>query len=350
MSFALFREGQIWHYRFRVAGQPRVQRSTRETNRAKAALVASEAFNAAVLRARGEEPCPTLRELVPLWLEAHALVHSDSHLRSVEAFGRLHLYGLAELFLTEITTAHVERARSDHLAGHARASCNHWLTILRLLFRWAMDHRMIKIREWNVRLLKVQKRPRTMLPLLRMAEWLRAFDGATKSTLRLAVRMAMGLGLRESEAMGARWEWLDFDRGTYTPGRTKGREADQLPVPIWLLEELRPFAQPQGLIAPSFNGKPFTVGSLRQVMHRANARLGILGLTPHRLRGTYATLLSEAGVPIQDIQKALRHKNVATTMAYLEVDLNRVSRGQDSISLAANLGGRKSGAPAPSNA
>lgn len=60
---SLFRVGQVWHYRYQLDGQ-RVQRSTRETLRLRAELVAEDAWEAAKLRARGQEPEPTLRELV----------------------------------------------------------------------------------------------------------------------------------------------------------------------------------------------------------------------------------------------------------------------------------------------
>lgn len=64
-----------------------------------------------------------------------------------------------------------------------------------------------------------------------------------RTGIRTAVRLMLGLGLRESETITARWEWLDIGRQTYTPGRTKGREADPLPVPVpdGGLEASRPY-------------------------------------------------------------------------------------------------------------
>jgi integrase/recombinase XerC len=55
------------------------------------------------------------------------------------------------------------------------------------------------------------------------------------------------------------------------------------------------------------------------------------GITPHRLRGTFATMLSEAGVPIQPIRKVMRHKSAMTTMAYLEKGLDTAVTAQHDI-------------------
>jgi integrase len=75
-------------------------------------------------------------------------------------------------------------------------------------------------------------------------------------------------------------------------------------------------------------------------MRSANAACQIEGLTPHRLRGTFATLLSERGLPIQTIQRVMRHKDPLTTMRYLEANLSAASDAQTSIAHLAGLHGK----------
>ncbi|MES2320828.1 MAG: site-specific integrase [Pseudomonadota bacterium] len=72
-------------------------------------------------------------------------------------------------------------------------------------------------------------------------------------------------------------------------------------------------------------------GYARPAIRSANAACKVTGITPHRLRGTFATLLSEEGVPIQTIQKVMRHKNPMTTMNYLEVSVPTAARAMDRI-------------------
>jgi len=66
------------------------------------------------------------------------------------------------------------------------------------------------------------------------------------------------------------------------------------------------------------DGKAFASGFARQAIRRANDTCAIKGITPHRLRGTFATLMSEACVPIQTVQRVMRHKSFTTTMGYLD--------------------------------
>lgn len=348
--FEFWRRGRIWQYRFRVDGQ-RTQGSTRESDRITALRIAQDAYHAARLRARGEEPEPTLEELVDQWVKAHVLCLSRSHVEGVERFGQLHLGPLRGMRIGQITTPQVEAARNAFLASHSKSSANQWLAHLRLLTKWALSRRMIRAMPWQVRKLKVQRAPKRLLPVDRTAAWLEEIDRLTvkEPALGMAVRVMMGLGLREVEALRARWEWLDLLRGTYTPGETKGREAWARPVPAWLLEALRPQAKAWGFIVPAQDGRLLTPQRIQRVLDKACGAIGIPRLTAHRLRGTYATLLAEAGVPIQDIQRALGHKDIRTTVGYLEGDLGRVARAQIILAAKWGMGGRKSGAPRPAD-
>ncbi|TWI47718.1 phage integrase family protein [Pseudoduganella flava] len=128
------------------------------------------------------------------------------------------------------------------------------------------------------------------------------------------MRLLIGLGLREREAAGARQEWIDWQRSTYTLGRTKRRGAEPVPVPRWMIDHLRLLSRDEGLIAPRADGTELQAGFSRRPMMLANALCKTNGVTPHRLRGTFATLFSEEGVPIQTIQKVMRHKSPLTTM------------------------------------
>lgn len=341
MSYQLFKipgGGKIWHYRFQVAGA-RTQRSTRETVKGRAEKVAAKAYDEAVIRANGGKPVPVLSALVAEWLEMHALIASANHIRSVETWSRLHMYDLAGMRVDQIETPQVERARIEHLQTHSHASANHWLRILKLVCNWAVKRKELAAVQFKVAMIKVQKRPRSILPASAAQEWFAAVDKAAMRapSIATAIRLMFGLGLRASEAAGARWEWIDWERRTYTPGETKGREAEPVPMADWLVEHLEMVGrQPEGLIAPREDGKQHPEGFARSTMQVANARCMTKGITPHRLRGTFATMLSEAGVPIQTIQKVMRHKSPMTTMAYLEKNLDSAVSAQALI--AAKVG------------
>jgi len=343
-NYQLFRVGKVWHYRFQI-NLARTQRSTRETIKHRAEAVAERAFRQARMWSRGDEPVPTLCELVDQWLTVHKPTVSRRHTDIVEAFGRLHLYELGDVMIDELTTERVEEARLEHIKTHAPATTNLWLKLLRLVCNWAVRRKVIPAIPFTVKLLKVQKRPRPILSVALAQKWLDEIDRIAGDChgVAVAVRLMLGLGLRESEALTARWAWLDEDRRLYTPGITKGREADPIPVPEWLADYLAPMRKLDGLIVVKKGGNGFARGCTRSAMLRANDACGTGHITAHRLRGTFATLLSEAGVPVQTIQRVMRHKSPLTTMAYLEVNLSNVVGAQASI--AERVGFASSGKP-----
>lgn len=348
-GFQLFRKNRIWHYRYRVGGQ-RTQRSTGEKNRARAEEIAFNAYRRDRIVKEGGGPVPTLAQLARTWLSVHEATASPSHLRAMTTFAGAHLYDLADLRIDRIRTAHVEEARNRHLADHSPASTNHWLRNLKLLFGWAVKRDLLERRPWRVRMQKVQKRPRALLPAEKTAGWLAAVDRVTarRPSIAAAVRLMLGLGLRESEALSARWEWIDWERRTYTPGVTKGREAEALDMPEWLSDYLSSWSPSpagrralggtrEGLITPSPSGNRYCAGATRRAIEKANQACGTPGVTPHRLRGTFATQLSEAGVPVQDIQRMLRHKDPVTTLGYLERDSGRSKSALEEIARKTGL-------------
>ncbi|MRV72548.1 tyrosine-type recombinase/integrase [Duganella sp. FT92W] len=347
MSIDVFKPAgsRVWHYRFQVANK-RVQRSTRLRDKGKAQQLADREYDAAVARANGGEPIATLDEMFAEWLRVRGPIHSPAHRSSVDVVRRLHLYGMGALPVDQLTTARIEDARNAHLATHKAASVNHWLRVMTLVVKWGVTRGMAPAFPWEVKKLKVQKRPRAILPLSAAMAWFDEIDRATtrEPCMAVAIRLMFGIGLRESEATSARWEWLDWERETYTPGITKGKEAEPIPLPEWLRNYLAPLRQAAGLMAPCRDGSSLPPGFHRGVIRRANAACRLQGITPHRLRGSFATLLSEAGVGIQDIQAALRHKSPLTTMAYLERNRSKVKDAQQKIASKIGFSRRESGA------
>ncbi|MDQ1817325.1 tyrosine-type recombinase/integrase [Massilia sp. CCM 9210] len=333
MSSTLFKVGKYYHYRFRLAGGARRQRTTHEVNHKRAHAIMSKAYADAVLLASGMQLVPTLEELIEQWEQLRAPIASKSHRRGIDVFKRRHLHGLGQLLISDLGTEIIEKARNAHLATRKPATANHWLRKLKLLVNWAVKRKIISKLPWDVPMLPVQKIPRATLPTNTTDDWLAEIDKATtrSPSVAIAVRLMYGLGLRESEAASACWEWIDWERRTFTPGITKGKEAVPVPMPRWLVAYLAPQRRPQGLIAPGKQGRALPDGFARYAMRRANAATSLTGITPHRLRGTCATLMSEEGTPIQTIQAIMRHKDPKTTMGYLEVNMDVASRAQDRI-------------------
>jgi integrase len=255
------------------------------------------------------------------------------------------MYKLGAMKIGDIDTEAVELARNEHLPDRRPATANHWLRILKLLTLWAVKREILAKSPWKVAMIKVQKRPRAVLSLDVAKAWFEAVDQAAgkDAGVGTAIRLMFGLGLREGESASARWEWIDWQRGAYTPGETKGREAEPVPMATWLIDELASLRKTEGLIAARHDGRQFGPGFARRVMRRANAACAIKGITPHRLRGTFATLMSEAGVPIQTLKEIMRHKSFVTTMGYLEKNMGTAAKASNHIGAIIGFARHESG-------
>jgi integrase/recombinase XerD len=63
-------------------------------------------------------------------------------------------------------------------------------------------------------------------------------------------------------------------------------------------------------------------------VHQAATDAGITDkkVTPYRLRASVVTLLLDVGMPLDQVQKFLRHKRIATTQIYAETSLKGMGK------------------------
>lgn len=331
----LKRIGEYWHFSLKVNGQ-RLHGSTRAKDLATAKRVMEERRKELLLNQCGAPKIPTLAALVERWLKTHKAVHSRKHWTDVECVSRNWLLpSMGTKRVDHIRTADVAALRSRMLeAGRSPVTVNDALKILKLLCRYAVTLGSLRELPFRVEFLRVQKKPRPTVPALKLSDFLSAVDKAARNPhVAVILRVMVGLGLRESEALGMRWEWFDMNQRTYVVGKAKGKEARVLPVPDWLWNAIH--AMPKALsewVFPAEDGKPHRSQFCKKALQRVCVSLGLGHVTQHRLRATFATLHAEAGTPITEIQGMLGHKNITTTMIYVETSLDAKRKAQDTLS------------------
>lgn len=143
-------------------------------------------------------------------------------------------------------------------------------------------------------------------------------------------------GMRVSEMTRFRWGNIEWDDGTVTYKRRKGK--DWLTVPLHpvlaaRLEPLKPLDGADGFVLAADNQGHLSEQCLRNWIAEVSAAAGLHRVLPHDLRRTYGRAVYEAAD--RDItvpQRALGHADPAVTARYIRADLDAVIaavRGMD---------------------
>jgi len=331
----LGRVGRYWHYCFKVEGKV-FRGSTHVTDHATAEKILADKRREVALSLRGLfHRMPTVRELLAQWLETHRTVFSTKHLVSVEGCMRLWvLPSLGDRRINAVNTQDMLDARQGILdAGRSPVTANLMVRTVCLLWGFAIKLGYLESRPFQLKQIKVQQKPRPTVPAAALTDYLAEIDCSRNPHVSVMVRIIIGLGLRESEVLGMRWEWFDPGQRTYCVGKSKTKTSRTLPVPQWLWESIN--RMPRALspwVFPAEDGNPHRPAFLRKPLARATRKLGLGRVSAHRLRATFASLHAEFGTPITEIQGMLGHRCIQTTMIYVEQSLENKRRAQDAMS------------------
>lgn len=152
---------------------------------------------------------------------------------------------------------------------------------------------------------------------------------------RALLALLLGCGLRRTEAAEVELSQLRGHSGTWVLEAVmgKGRRSRDIPMPAWVKVAIDDWSNFAGINSgPILRraqyrriGAPMTAGAVAASLERYQAALGE-SITPCDLRKTYARLAYENGAPLEQIQLALGHQSIETTMRYIGARQN-LSRG-----------------------
>lgn len=290
----------------------------------------------------GLPQAPSLAALIDGWCGLHR--KQEAHVKTARWCEGALGPAMGKLPLTSITTERLDEWVSAFQEDHKPASINLVLRYLKLWLRWAVKRKAIPGMPCDITMQRVEKRPRPVVKISQHELFLQAVDCVKTWTkhsqladfqVRTAVRMMLGLGLREAEILGAKFEWLDLEARTYTVGKAKGMKPRTIGVPEWVLPFIQALPRTvTGLLFPGEKGQPHPHNWLRKALLRGAravpSMVGILG--NHRLRASFATRHSENGTPLATIQAMMGHESIITTRGYVQDDLGQQVASQDQLS------------------
>lgn len=149
------------------------------------------------------------------------------------------------------------------------------------------------------------------------------------------VRCALDLGLRVGEIARLNLDDIDWETGTITLRRTKGRRDDVMPLPATTGNAIAAYLQsgrPKTLhrrVFTSHNApreRPICRSVVSTAIRQTYARAGLPYTSAHLLRHTIANRLLATGSSIKDIADILRHRSLNATRIYAKLDSRNLAR------------------------
>lgn len=144
----------------------------------------------------------------------------------------------------------------------------------------------------------------------------------------LAIRLLALTGMRRSEVLYLKWDYIDFERGiAHLPDSKTGRKRVPLAQPVLeLLAKAPRAAENPYVIWGDREGQPLV--GLQRIWEKVRAQAGLEDVRMHDLRHTYASFGAAAGFGLFVIGHVLGHADAATTQRYAHL-------GPDPVRMAA---------------
>ena len=256
------------------------------------------------------------------------------------------------LNIQDITAGHIfdyvnylsnDGGRKDNkIGGQSNTSIRKIISILRKVFDYAVLYGDIKINPAaQVPMPKRSNKKDERQVFLTAEDAQKMLDAFRDEEIGPIIFVTLYYGLRRSEALGLRWQAVDFDANTISINHTvvggsqivakdstksycSMRTYELLPDVKDLLLKLKAqqedYKQRLGsgyhdndYIFKNPNGMPYRPDSLTRSFKRALARHGIPDMRYHDLRHSTASILVDKGWDINDIKEWLGHADISTT-------------------------------------
>ncbi|MFN3258843.1 MAG: tyrosine recombinase XerC [Ilumatobacter sp.] len=235
----------------------------------------------------------------------------------------------------------IEKALTDRAqAGFSRSSLNKIRGTLSQVLKWGVRRDLVARNVASVVELPAEARPVKEGRSLSL-EQAKDFIAASAGTPLEAMWIAMVyLGLRPGEAAGLSWPDVDFERKTIHIWRAISRDENgaiilsepkttqsvrSLDAPGPVLDALRQhrleqkrhqleigeiWSNPEALIFTSPTGHAIDPMVCRKEFTKVVTTIGLDDWTPNELRHSAASLMSDAGMPIEQVADQLGHKDL----------------------------------------
>jgi integrase len=314
-----------------------------------------------------------MADYLKMWKELQVSEVAETTYDGYHTYIDIHLipyFKALNINIQDITAGHIfdyvnylskDGGRKDNkIGGQSNTSIRKIISILRKVFDYAVLYGDIKINPAaQVPMPKRTNNKDERQVFLTAEDAQKMLDAFRNEEIGPIVFVTLYYGLRKSEALGLRWQAVDFDNDTITINHTvvggsrivakdstksycSRRTYQLLPdvkdLLLKLREQQKDYRQRLGsgyhendYIFKNPNGVPYRPDSLTRSFKRALARHGFPQMRYHDLRHSTASILVDKGWDINDIKEWLGHADISTTSnIYAHISHRRkVSLAQD---------------------
>ena len=214
------------------------------------------------------------------------------------------------------------------------SSTNNYISVIKTFFQWLTDEEYITKNPMSK--IKQTKIPRRLRKSLSIEEVEKLRDACKDVRERAVIEFIFATGCRVSEVVNIdlndiNWQQLsvrvigkgDKEREVYFDARTK------LHLKAYL--QSRTDDNPALIVSLKAPYNRLTIGGVEKAVRKLGEMAQINKVHPHKFRRTLATMAIDKGMPIEQVQNLLGHKNINTTMQYAMVNTANVKNSHRKI-------------------
>ncbi len=277
-----------------------------------------------IARRRAEHDAETVRDLIEEYLDKHARPNKRSAAEDERTLRKEVLPVWGSRKAKSITRRDVIKLLDGIVDRGAPIMANRTLAVVRKMFNFAISRDIIDASPCVMIQAPAKETPRDrVLSSAEIGAFWRGLDAAKMSNqARLALKLMLVSAQRREEVTCAPWAEFDLtDKVWEIPGsRTKNGRAHRVPLAALTLEllgEIREAAGESEWLFPSPRAdKPIIPDATSHALRNNLDAIGVEGITPHDLRRSAASYMTELGISRLVVSKILNHSDGSITGVY----------------------------------
>lgn len=228
--------------------------------------------------------------------------------------------------------------RHQKLSSIGETTANTAMRVLRLTLNYASAIGAVDLISTDIlskaRLWHRNERKTRVIPSNKLRDWHRTVETLKNQKAKVYLFLILYTGLRSSEALGMKWENVDFVSERFTILDTKNSTDHTLPIPPVIVLMLRRLkgqtGKSQWVFASDKTDKPMSTP--KKPIERVIKGSGVV-FSPHDCRRTFATIAEAVNLPLTMIKRMMNHARSAdVTGGYIITEEDTLREAMKKIS------------------